>query len=73
MNDLDGTWRLVMRMLSDGTIQTPPTVQGLSNIHNGMEQTILLWSTPEGKPASLSQIDKIEVTETDCDDRANRP
>jgi hypothetical protein len=61
MNDLEGAYRLVMRVLPDGTVQTPPTVQGWFNIQNGLEQTTLLWSTTEGKPASLSQIDKIEV------------
>ena len=65
MNDLEGAYRLVMRVLPDGTVQTPPTVQGWFNIQNGLEQTTLLWSTSEGKPASLSQIDKIEVTESE--------
>lgn len=65
MNDLEGAYRLVMRVLSDGRVQTPPTVQGWFNIQNDLEQTTLSWSTPDGKPASLSQIDKIEVTETE--------
>lgn len=65
MNDLEGAYRLVMRVLPDGTVQTPPTVEGWFNIQNDLEQTTLLWSTPDGKPASLSQIDKIEVTETE--------
>lgn len=65
MNDLDGAYRLVKRVLPDGKVQTPPTLQGWFNIQNGLEQTNLLWSTPDGKPASLSQIDKIEVTESE--------
>jgi hypothetical protein len=63
-DEMEGTWRLVMRKLPDGTIQTPPTVQGLFTITNGIEQTIVFWPTPEGKPASLSQIDKFEFSDT---------
>lgn len=62
---LEGTWRLTMRKLPDGTVLTPPTVQGLVNIHKGVEQTLVFWRTPDGKSASLSQIDKIEVSETE--------
>jgi hypothetical protein len=64
-NDLEGTWRLTMRKLPDGTALTPPTVQGLVTFSKGVEQTIVFWRTPDGKSASLSQIDKIEVTETE--------
>jgi hypothetical protein len=52
MNDLEGAYRLVMRILPDGTIQMPPSVQGWVNIQNGLEQTTLRWSTSDGKPAS---------------------
>jgi hypothetical protein len=40
-------------------------VQGLFNIQHGLEQTLLFWRTPDGKPASLSQLDKVEATETE--------
>ena len=63
-DEMEGTWRLVMRKLPNGTIQTPPTVRGLANIQHGVEQTIVFWQTPEGKPASLSQIDQFELSET---------
>jgi hypothetical protein len=63
-DEMEGTWRLVMRKLPDGTVQTPPTVQGVFTIKNGVEQTIVYWTTPEGKPASLSQIDKFELSDT---------
>lgn len=62
---LEGTWRLTMRKLPDGTVLTPPTVQGLVNMHKGVEQTLVFWRTPDGKSSSLSQIDKIEVSETE--------
>jgi len=60
-----GTWQLVKRALPDGTILTPPTVQGLVTITNGLEQTIVYWPTPEGKPASVAQIDKFEMSDTE--------
>jgi hypothetical protein len=61
-NDMDGTWRLVKRKLPDGSVLMPPAVQGLVNISRGMEQTIVFWRTPDGKPASLAQIDRLEVS-----------
>ena len=63
--DLDGTWRLMMRKLPDGTVQTPPTVQGMSTFKNGVNQLIVFWPTPDGKPASLSQVTKWEWSETE--------
>ena len=65
-DDLDGTWwQLVMRKLPDGTVQTPPTVHGLNTFKNGVNQLIVFWHTPDGKPSSLSQISKWEWTETE--------
>lgn len=63
--DLDGTWRLVMRRLPDGTVQTPPTVQGRFTTKNGVNQLIVFWPTPEGKPASLSAITKWEWSDNE--------
>ena len=63
--DLDGTWRLVMRKLPDGTMQTPPTVQGRFTTKNGVNQLIVFWPTPEGKSASLSEITKWEWSENE--------
>ena len=63
--DIDGTWKLVMRKLPDGTVQMPPTVQGRFTIKNGVQQLVVFWPTPEGKPASLSEIDRVELSETE--------
>jgi len=54
----EGTWQLVMRKLPNGTAQTPPTVQGRFTFKNGVSQLIVFWPTPEGKPASLSELSK---------------
>lgn len=61
----DGTYRLVMRKLSDGTVLKPPAVQGMGTFKNGMYQLTLFWRTPDGKPATLSRISKWEWTETE--------
>jgi hypothetical protein len=61
----DGTYRLVMRKLADGTVLTPPVVQGMGTFRNGVYQLTLFWRTPDGKPASLSRISKWEWSETE--------
>jgi hypothetical protein len=61
----DGTYRLVMRKLSDGTVLTPPAVQGMGTFKNGMYQLSLFWRTPDGKTASLSRISKWEWSDNE--------
>jgi len=61
----EGTWNLVMRKLPDGTVLTPPTVQGRFTFKNGVNQLIVFWPTPDGKPASLSEISRWEWFETE--------
>ena len=61
----EGTWRLAMRKLPDGTVLKPPAVFGLSAVKNGIAQTTVFWSTPEGKPASFSAVDKLDWSETE--------
>ena len=63
--DMDGTWRLVSRKLPDGTVLSPPTVQGMSSTKNGMNQLIVFWPAPDGSSASLSSISKWEWSETE--------
>lgn len=61
----DGTYRLVMRTLADGTVLTPPAVEGMGTFKNGIYQLSLFWRSPDGKPASLSRISKWEWSETE--------
>ena len=61
----DGTYRLVMRKLSDGTVLRPPAVHGMGTFKNGMYQLTIFWRTPDGKPASLSRISKWEWSENE--------
>ena len=64
-DDSDGTYRLVKRELPDGTVLTPPTVQGMGTFKNSVYQLIVFWPTPEGKPASLSSISKWAWSDTE--------
>jgi hypothetical protein len=65
-DDLDGTWwKLTMRKLPDGTSLTPPAVYGASTFKDGVNQLLVHWHTPEGKPASISQISKWEWSDTE--------
>ena len=61
----DGTWQLVKRKLPDGTVLTPPAVQGVSTNKNGTNQLIVFWQTPDGKPASISQVFTYRITDTE--------
>ena len=47
--EIEGTWKLVMRKLQDGTTQTPPAVQGAATWHNGLRSLIVDGYLPEGK------------------------
>jgi hypothetical protein len=61
----DGTYRLVMRKLADGTIITPPALHGMGTFKNGVYQLTLFWHTPDGKTAALSRISEWTWTETE--------
>ena len=45
----DGTYRLVTRTLSDGTVLTPPAVHGMGTFKNGMYQLIVFWRPISGR------------------------
>ena len=63
--EIDGTWKLVMRKLPDGTTQVPPTVLGAYTAHNGLQNLNVFWHTPDGKPASFSRISTYKMSGTD--------
>ena len=63
--DIEGTWRLVMRKLPDGTTQVPPAVQGISMTQNGLWTRVVLWHTPDGKQAFVAAVSKRKITETE--------
>ena len=61
----DGTYRLVMRTLADGTVLRPPAVHGMGTFKNGVYQLTIFWRSPDGKPASLSRLSKWAWSETE--------
>ena len=61
----NGTYRLVTRTLADGTVLTPPAVQGMGTFKNGMYQLTIFWRSPDGKTASLSRLSKWTWSETE--------
>ena len=61
----NGTYRLVTRTLADGTVLTPPAVQGMGTFKNGTYQLTIFWRSPDGKPASLSRLSKWTWSETE--------
>ena len=61
----DGTYRLVMRKLADGTELVPPAVHGMGTFKNGVYQLSLFWRTPNGNTAALSRISKWEWAESE--------
>jgi hypothetical protein len=63
--ELEGTWKLVMRKLPDGTTQVPPAVQGAGTWYNGLRSLVVFWHTPEGKPAHASGIYTYKMSGTE--------
>ena len=63
--EIDGTWKLVMRKLPDGTTQVPPAVLGAYTAHKGLQNLNVFWHTPDGKPASFSRISTYKMSGTD--------
>jgi hypothetical protein len=60
--DIDGTWRLVKRVLPNGAVQVPPTVIGMGTASNGMRHLNVFWQTPDGKPASFGLVSRYQLT-----------
>ena len=63
--ELDGTWKIVMRKLPDGTTLAPPAVVGVYTIHHGLQKLNVFWHTPEGKPASYARVSTYKMSDTD--------
>jgi hypothetical protein len=62
--EIEGTWKLVMRKLQDGT-QTPPAVQGAATWHGGLRSLIVDGYLPEGKLWCLSLISSYKISATE--------
>ncbi len=63
--EIEGTWKLVMRKLQDGTTQVPPAVAGAATFQHGLTNVVVYWRTPEGKPVSFSIIANYKLSRTE--------
>ncbi len=63
--ELEGSWKLIMRKLPDGTTQLPPAVQGAATWHSGLRNLVVFWPTPDGKPAFASSISNYKMSGTE--------
>lgn len=59
--EIEGTWKLVLRKLPDGTTQVPPTAQGAATFHDGLCNLVVFGHTPEGKPWSFVLISNYKL------------
>jgi hypothetical protein len=68
--ELEGTWKLVMRKLPDGTTQVPPAVQGVATWHSGLRSLVVFWHTAEGKHFLASEICTYKLSDTEYTETA---
>jgi hypothetical protein len=62
--DIEGTWKLAMRKLPDGTTLVPPAVEGALTWRDGRFMRIVFWHTPEGKLSSFSGVSTYKISGT---------
>jgi hypothetical protein len=58
---IEGTYRLVKRVLPDGTVVKPPAVVGFETYGHGYRNFNVKWTQADGKPASLSLTSRYEL------------
>jgi len=63
--EIEGTWKLAMRKLPDGTTLVPPAVEGAATRHDGRFMRIVFWHTPEGKISSFSAVSTYKISAND--------
>jgi hypothetical protein len=60
-----GAYRLIERTLADGTIQTPPDIEGLLTYTEKYKNFNAIWKDPEGKLFSFSAVAEYALTGTE--------
>ena len=61
--DLEGTYRLASRDLSDETTVKPPNIQGLLTYSEGYRNFNIYWTGADGNPVSIAIIAEYELTD----------
>ena len=60
--EFEGTWKLTMRKLQNGSTLTPPAVQGVIMVQPGLWTRVVFSHTPEGKPTSYSAVSTYKIS-----------
>jgi hypothetical protein len=60
--DIDGTYELVKRVMSDGREILPPAIGGLYSLSHGRGNLNLFWAQKDGRRASESTITRFTLT-----------
>lgn len=66
---IEGTYRLMHRMLADGTRLTEPDVLGLATFANGHRNFNVYWRDRDGKVFSYSVISVYELSEAEYSEK----
>ena len=61
---LVGSYRLVRRILDDGTEILPPDVSGMLTYTETYRNFNVMWKTPEGEPVSISYVAGYELADS---------
>jgi hypothetical protein len=59
---IEGTYKIVKRVLPDGTVVTPPHVVGMMTLTKHYRNMNVYWDDPAGKRASIARIAEYSLT-----------
>ncbi|MGD8604741.1 MAG: hypothetical protein PVF49_09230 [Anaerolineales bacterium] len=59
---IEGTYKIVKRVLPDGTVVTPPHVVGMMTLTGHYRNMNVYWDNPEGKRASIARMAEYSLT-----------
>jgi hypothetical protein len=62
---IEGTYQLVSRKLSDGTMQSPPDIMGLLTYTKSHRNFNIIWKDAKGKFFSYSLVSTYKLTSTE--------
>jgi len=60
--NIDGTYVLQSRVLTDGTVLEPPDIIGLYSVSKGYVNFNLMWKNKDGKVHSISSIGRVKIS-----------
>ena len=63
--NIEGTYLLVSRTLPDGTLQKPPTINGLMSYSRQHRNLNVMWTDADGTPRSYSLVSTYKLTSSE--------